>query len=325
VIEIPYGTYHETVTIDISDLTLRGIPNGAGEYPLFDGENRLVDGVISSGNNFEISHLKFIDYNGNGVVAEGVTGVHMHHIIAENTGVYGLYPVQSTDILIEDSVVSGVNDAGIYAGQSERIVIRNNEVYGNVLGIEAENTFDVEIYGNHAHDNTLGIIVVLLPNLTSKVSLDTKVYDNIVENNNLANFAREGTAAALVPAGAGIAVIGGDNCEIYGNSITGNRSAGVGIFHLNVAYSPDRINVPATPEGNWVHDNVFENNGYDADAFITDLGISGADILWDVSGAGNRFDQPDASAFPPALPSSSWPKFFYNLYWQLMNFLIGLL
>jgi hypothetical protein len=146
-----------------------------------------------------------------------------------------------------------------------------------------------------------------------------------VENNNLANFAREGTAAALVPAGAGIAVIGGDNCEIYGNTITGNRSAGVGIFHLNVAYSPDRINVPATPEGNWVHDNVFENNGYDADAFITDLGISGADILWDVSGAGNRFDQPDASAFPPALPSSSWPKFFYNLYWQLMNFLIGLL
>ena len=325
IVEIPYGVYHETVVVDISNLTLRGIPNAAGEYPLFDGENLLVDGVISSGNHFEISHLKFANFRGNAVIAEGVTGVHMHHIIAENTGVYGLYPVQSTDVLIEDSVVSGVNDAGIYAGQSERVVIRNNEVFGNVLGIEAENTVDVEIYGNYAHDNTLGILVVLLPNLTSKVSLDTKVYDNIVSNNNLANFAREGTAAALVPAGAGIAVIGADGCEIYGNTITGNRSAGIGIFHLNVAYSPDEINIPATPENNWVHDNVLENNGFDADTFITDLGISGADILWDVSGAGNWFDQPDATTFPPGLPSSAWPKFFYNLYWQLLNILIGLL
>ena len=325
VVEIPYAIYHETVVVDISGLTIRGIPDAAGEYPLFNGKDLLVDGVISSGNDFEISHLKFTNFRGNAVIAEGVTGVHMHHLIAENTGVYGLYPVQSTDVLIEDSIVSGVNDAGIYAGQSERVVIRNNEVFGNVLGIEAENTFDVQIYGNHAHDNTLGIIVVLLPNLTSKVNLETKVYDNLVENNNLANFARDGTAAALVPSGAGIAVIGSDGCEIYGNTIRGNRSAGVGIFHLNVAYSPDEINVPATPENNWVHDNVFDNNGFDADAFITDLGISGADILWDVSGAGNRFDQPEATTFPPVLPSSRWPGFLYNLYWQLLNLLIGLL
>ncbi|HUF37270.1 MAG TPA: parallel beta-helix domain-containing protein [Anaerolineales bacterium] len=325
VIEIPYGVYHETVVVDISDLTLRGIPNEAGEYPHFDGENERVDGVISSGNNFEISHLRFSDYRSNAVIVEGVTGVYMHHIIAENTGVYGLYPVQCTDVLIEHSVVSGVNDAGIYAGQSERVVIRYNEVFGNVLGIEAENTVDVEIYGNRAHGNTLGILVVLLPNLTSKVSLDTRVYDNVVEDNNLSNFARAGTAAALVPAGSGIAVIGSDGTEIFDNTITGNKTAGIGVFHLNVAYSPEEINVPATPEGNWVHDNVFENNGFDADAFVTDLGIPGADILWDVSGAGNRFDQPGVSTFPPALPTSRWPAFLYNLYWQLLNILIGLL
>jgi hypothetical protein len=55
------------------------------------------------------------------------------------------------------------------------------------------------------------------------------------------------------------------------------------------------------------------------------MGISGADILWDVSGAGNRFDQPGATAFPPALPTSRWPGFLYNLYWQVLNILIGLL
>ncbi len=324
-VEIPYGVYHEKVVVDISNLTIRGIPNNNGDYPVFDGQGVLPEGILSSGNNFEVSHLKFINFTSNGVLVEGVTGVHMHHLWAENTGVYGLYPVQSTDIVIEDSVVIGANDAGIYAGQSVQVVIRNNEVYENVLGIEVENTVDSEIYGNHAHDNTMGILVVLLPNLTSKVNIDTRIHNNLIENNNHANFAKEGTAAALAPAGTGIAVIGADGVEIHHNTITGNKTAGVGVFHLNIAFSPERINVPAAPEDNWVHENAFANNGFEADAFVTDLGIPGADILWDVSGAGNRFDAPGASAFPPVLPTSSWPEFFYNIYWRVLNFVIGLL
>ena len=42
-VEIAYGTYHERVAIDISDLTLIGIPNEAGEYPILDGEGVLSD------------------------------------------------------------------------------------------------------------------------------------------------------------------------------------------------------------------------------------------------------------------------------------------
>ncbi len=324
-VEIPYGTYNEVVAIDISDFTLIGIPNAAGDYPILDGQGVLPEGVISSGNNFEVAYLKTINYTHTGVLVEGVTGVHMHHMIAENTGVYGLYPVQSTDVLIEDSVVSGVNDAGIYAGQSENVIIRNNEVFGNVLGIEAENTVNTEISGNHTHDNTMGILVVLLPNLTSKVNLDTRVFDNIVENNNIANFAMAGTAAAIAPAGSGIAIIGADGAEVYNNTIRGNKTAGIGVFDLTVGFDPERINVPSRPEDNYIHDNILENNGYEADAFVAKLGIPGADILWDVSGSGNQFDQPEASTFPPLLPTSGWAKFFYNIYWRLLNFLIGLL
>jgi parallel beta-helix repeat protein len=324
-VEIPYGVYHEIVVVDINDLTLIGIPNENGEYPVLDGQGMMPEGVISSGNNFEVAYLRTINYTHSGVLVEGVTGIHMHHMIAEHTGVYGLYPVQSTDVLIEDSVVSGVNDAGIYAGQSANVIIRNNEVYGNVLGIEAENTVNVEIYGNHAHDNTMGVLVVLLPNLTSKVNLNTKVYNNLIENNNHANFAEAGTAAAIAPAGSGIAIIGADSAEVYNNVIRGNKTAGVGVFDLAIAFERERINVPTRPEGNWIHDNTFENNGYEADPFVADLGIPGADILWDVSGAGNRFDERDASTFPAPLPTSRWAVFFYNIYWQLLNFVMGLL
>ena len=196
-IKIPYGTYYERVVIDISDITLQGIPNEAGEYPILDGEGILPEGVIASGNNFTVGYLHTRNFTNNGVITEGVTNVHFHDIIAENVGTYGIYPAKSTNVLVERMVVSGVDDAGIYAGQCENVIIRDSEVFGNVLGIEVENSTGAEVYNNYAHDNTLGILVVLLPQLTSKISNNTLVYDNVIENNNIDNFAPEGSAAKL--------------------------------------------------------------------------------------------------------------------------------
>ncbi|KAA3647934.1 MAG: hypothetical protein DWQ07_02800 [Chloroflexi bacterium] len=325
-IMVPYGEYHERVAIDLNDITLLGIPNEDGEWPILNGQDQLSEAVISSGNNFEIGYFQVINYTDNGVLVEGVTGVYMHHIYAARTGTYGLYPVQSTDVLIEDSEVSGADDAGIYAGQSEDVVIRNNVVYENVLGIEVENTIGSEVYGNHAYDNTLGILAVVLPQLTSKVSLDTKIYDNLIENNNTANFAQAGTAAALVPAGSGIGVIGSDDVEIYNNTIRGNKTVGIGVFSLLIGYDTNEVDVGPNPENVHVYDNTFDKNGYDADAFITDQGIPGADILWDVSGWNVRFDEAETTTtFPPLVPTSAWPDTGYRLYWQVLNFLLGIL
>ncbi len=324
-IEIPYGVYHERLVIDLNDITLVGIPNALGELPILDGENTLSEAVISSGNNFEIGYLHVRNYTDNGVIVEGVTGVYMHHMVAENTGTYGLYPVQSTDVLIEHSTVSGVDDAGIYAGQSMNVVVRDNIVFGNVLGIELENVVNGEVYRNHAYGNTNGILIVLLPQLTSKVSKHTLVYDNLVENNNHENFAKPNTAASKMPAGSGIALIAADDVEVYNNTIRGNKTAGLGIFNLLIAFDANEIDIGPTPENIYIHGNTFENNGYDADAFLASMGIPGADILWDVSGVGIRVDEPTANTFPPALPTSNWPAPLYNMFWNIMNWLIGLL
>ena len=76
-VEIEYGVYHERVVIDISDFTLLGIPNADGDFPVFDGEGTLPDGVVASGNNFRIGNLHFKDYLDNGVIVEGVRNVHI--------------------------------------------------------------------------------------------------------------------------------------------------------------------------------------------------------------------------------------------------------
>ncbi|MDX1686984.1 MAG: parallel beta-helix domain-containing protein [Candidatus Promineifilaceae bacterium] len=325
-VEVPYGVYHESVAIDTSDVTLLGVPDETGAWPVLDGRGEMADGVIASGNNFEIGLFEVRNYTDNGVLVEGVTGVHFHDIYAENTGTYGVYPVQSTDVLIERVEVTGVDDAGIYAGQCENVVVRDSVAYGNVLGIELENTMYGEVYGNHTYDNSLGIFIVLLPNLTSKVSGETKVYDNVTEDNNHENFAPEGAIARLMPPGVGLLILGSDDNEVYDNVIRDNKSIGLAVFSLTSTGAFEEVDVGPLPENNWVHDNEYENNGYDPDPFVADLGVPTGDILWDGSGGGNVFDEPDASGnFPPLLPGSDWPGFVQRAYWHALDAVINVL
>lgn len=325
-VEVAYGVYHERVAIDINDLTLRGVANQAGEWPILDGEGQLSDGVIASGNNFTIANFHIRNYTDNGVLVEGVTGVHFHDIFAENTGTYGVYPVQSTNVLIERVEVTGVDDAGIYAGQCENVIVRDSVAYGNVLGIELENTWNGEVHDNHAYDNSVGILIVLLPQLTSKVSAHTKIYNNFVEDNNHANFAPEGAIAGVMPPGVGIALIATDNNEVYNNTIKGNKTTGVALFNLLCcgAFEESEVDVGPLPEGNLVRNNELKNNGYEPDALIKELGIPGGDILWDGSGSNNRFHEQGASSFPPVLPREGWPDFALRAYNNVLSTIIDL-
>ena len=323
-IEVPYAIYHESVVLDWSDVTLIGIPNENGDWPVIDGEGTRSDGVIASGNNFEMAFFDVKNYTSNGVLVEGATGVYLHDMYIENTGVYGVYPVRCTDVLMERIEATLMNDAAIYAGKSENVVIRDTVTYGNVIGIELENTVNGEIYNNHAYDNTVGIFVDLLPQLPSKVSLFTKVHDNVVENNNGENFAKPGTSPALIPPGTGMLILAADEVEIYNNTITGNKTGGLAVFNLGIGFATNEIDVGPNPEHVYAHDNIYENNGYEADPFVKNMLGRGFDIIWDTKGADNHFDEKVSSSFPPILPKTSWPQPVYNLYWRVMNFVVGL-
>jgi len=321
---VSYGIYHERVVIDLNDITLHGLPNEAGDYPILDGQGQLPDGVVASGNNFEIAYLHVRHYTNNGVLVEGVKGVHFHHLITNDTGIYGIYPVQSTDVLIEFVKASNVMDAAIYAGQCENVIVRDSEASDSVLGIELENTVNGEVYRNHTYNNSLGIFIVVLPNLTSKVSTNTVIYDNVTEDNNHVNFARPDMTVAFVPPGLGILLAGADGVEVYNNTIRNNKTTGIALFSLTAAFDPTELDVGPNPENNYIHDNIYENNGYDPDAFVKDMGIPTGDILWDVSGYGNTFDEPTAEGnFPPLMPTSGWPAPFQRVYFRVMNFVIS--
>jgi hypothetical protein len=45
------------------------------------------------------------------------------------------------------------------SAQSDSIVVKNNEVFENVAGIEIENSFNADVHDNNSHDNTVGFLV----------------------------------------------------------------------------------------------------------------------------------------------------------------------
>ena len=132
-----------------------------------------------------------------------------------------------------------------------------------------------------------------------------------------------GGGGALVPSGTGLLVLGGDDVEIEGNTFSGNHTVGVAVFSTATAFAADRLDVGPNPERVHVHNNVYLDNGAQPDKMLTDLGISGADIIWDASHWDNRFDERGVSTFPPGLPSSGWPDVLRRAYWQVVHFVIS--
>jgi len=325
--------YHQSVYIDTPGLTVRGLVDG-DERPWLDGENTRSDGFNTTGDDFVLEGFGFRGYIGNAVLTTGAERVTYRDLIIEGTygdtdknTIYGIYPVECTDVLVENSTVTGIADAGIYVGQSRGpIIVRNNIVFGNVTGIEIENSTDAEVYDNHVYENTGGILVFLLPNNPSKVGYRTRVHDNLIENNNQPNFAKEGAIVGLVPPGTGIMIMTADNTEVFGNTIRDNQTVGVALTSLYMVYDRDtEFDLGPLPENNYVYGNTWENNGYAAAGVVEELGIPGADILWTGEGWNNAFDEPGASKFPPLLPERGWPDPLKRFTWRLYDLVIGLL
>ncbi len=317
------GVYHETVYVDTPKITIKGIVDGDNR-PWLDGQKTLSDGFNTTGDDFVLEGFGVKDYIGNGVLTTGAERVIYRDMIIQDAGLYGLYPVESTDILIENNIVSGIADAAIYVGQSRGpIVVQNNEVFNNVTGIEIENSTNAEVHDNYAHDNTGGILVFLLPNNPSKVGYNTRVYNNRIENNNHDNFGKPNSTVSKVPPGTGIMVMTADQTEIFGNTISGNKSFGVALTSLYMIYPRDTVfDLGAIPENNFIHDNTYSNNGYDPAGLVKDLGVGGADLMWTGDGWSNSFDEPNATKFPPILPGRSWPDPAKRFLWHVYDILI---
>ena len=232
VIQIPAGTHEITrsLSLNVPWVTIRGA--GSNESILsFKNQVQGAEGLLVTADDFIIEELAIEDTVGDALKINESTNVTIRRVRTEWTngpdsenGAYGIYPVQSRNILIEEAVAIGAADAGIYVGQSSNIIVRNSRAEFNVAGIEIENSTYADVYDNVATNNTGGILVFDLPNLEVQGGQGTRVFSNNVYRNNTENFAPEGAIVGNVPAGTGLLVLANDNIEVFENDFWDNNN-----------------------------------------------------------------------------------------------------
>ena len=235
----------------------------------FSGQLAGGDGVlVSNSNSIRFEDLTIRDAKGDALKARDCNKISFVNIgtvwsgepSIEN-GAYGLYPVLSTEVYIDNCYAYGASDAGIYVGQSDQVILKNSVAEGNVAGIEIENTTNADVFGNEAFDNTGGILVFDLPGLT-KYGSNTRVFDNNCHDNNRINFAPEENTVANVPAGTGCMILSTKNVEIFNNNFNDNNFVGVLVAnYLILNPSPSDPNYDPFPAGIYIHDNTHSMTG----------------------------------------------------------------
>lgn len=289
-IRLDDGRYDLTqgLSLDVDRVTIRGA--GEDETILsFAGQTRGAEGLLVTSDGVVLRDFAVEDTRGDAIKVRDCTGITFRGMRAEWTrgphpenGAYGLYPVNCSNVLIQDSIVRGASDAGIYVGQSRNIIIRDNVAQLNVAGIEVENSWNADVFGNTATHNTGGVLVFDLPGLPQQGGHSVRVFRNTISSNDTPNFAPAGNIVATVPTGTGVLIMANRNVHVFENEIGSNGTA-------NVIVTAYRAQIEDAAYNPLPRDIVIRNNRFGASGFapagdlapLAAAGVPLPDVLWD--------------------------------------------
>src|SRR4051795_1786451 len=303
-IRVRPGVYREAVRVDGKQkryLRLIGNPRHP-EKVLLRARGSMQNGIfVNAANEVTVDGFMARGYKSNGFFFTNLTGYTMNHLIARQTGVYGLYAFNTIGGRMLNSEAYYVNDGAFYIGQTPpqdkpiRSIVRNVSGWGSPLGFSATNMRYVTITKSRFFNNALGIAPNALDSEKFPPAEDNVIVDNDIFWNNF-NYhkgkppftPRTSGTAALAPVGTGILLFGGRGNRVENNRIYGNYLTGVAAV--------EAILVSKTPEArtlanNLVRGNQFGLNGTDA---------NGVDIAYDGNGTNNVFDMGGVTSMFPA-------------------------
>lgn len=276
-IHLDEGVYRLTDGLSLAqnEVTVQG---KGMETTILDFSNQLsgAQGILVSSDEVILRDFAVINASGDAIKVVDVDGIYMINLRVEWTngpatenGAYGLYPVQSKNVYIEGCIAIGASDAGIYVGQSENIIVKNNSAMFNVAGIEIENSYYADVFGNTVTRNTGGILVFDLPDLPQQGGHHIRVYNNKSFNNNTDNFAPEGNIVATVPRGTGMLILANSIIEVFNNDFFENDTVNLAI----VSYFQDTTdkNYYPHPRSVYIHNNRFKKSGASPDIESNEL------------------------------------------------------
>ncbi len=278
------------LSLDVARVTVAGA--GPEKTILaFDHQKGEAEGLLITSNQVVVRDLAVENARANGIKSKGVDQISLVNLRVEWTGgpratngSYGVYPVASSNVLIDRVVVRGASDAGIYVGQSRNIIVQNSRAEFNVAGIEIENCYGADVHDNVSTHNAGGILIFDLPGLPQMGGHSTRVFHNRVVDNDTVNFAPKGNTVAGVPTGTGVMVMANRDVHVFDNVIDGNGSSAVMLVAYLQSFTDPAYN--PLPRDIAVHGNHYGRNGFAPDfaggpALARTFGGALPPVLWD--------------------------------------------
>ncbi len=214
-IALPAGhfSFSSSLQIVAKRITVRG--RGAAQTLLdFSEQTSGAQALLVRGWDIELSGFSILHPAGDGLVVRNSARVNLSDIRIDMTrkdkgtaGAYAIYPVSSRHITMDNIEATGASDAGIYLGQTMFASIKNSKAYGNVTGLNIENSMFVLVDNNQLYRNSIGAFISSLPDMIYPSSKNILLRNNFYYENNIKNFANEGALVRQLGSGVGLELI----------------------------------------------------------------------------------------------------------------------
>jgi parallel beta-helix repeat protein len=235
------GTYNESVDVANRErLSIRSAAEKSQGMPLIDAGGS--DGiVIRDSTNVEVRSLQ-ITNTSMGIVAAHAPKTEIRDMVITNAKQYGIFFTGSDKSEAQKNRISGSGFAGIAAGDTPNVSIKQNSVTSFNYGIYIFSSTNAKIVSNHV--TNAGQTGILLANLTRST----------VKHNTASGSSY------------GITLGGTNSNTISENTVTNNSTAG--------------ILVESSAAGNTIRKNLMQGNGTDAVDQSTGSQTTGTANIW---------------------------------------------
>jgi Right handed beta helix region len=271
------------------DITIRGADRNR---VVLDGGDVRQNGIVVNADGVAILNMSAHNFLSNAFYWQGADRFRGSYLTAWNVRGYGIYVEDGRDGIIDPDYVSGAADAAYYVGECKpcRATISNVVATLSAVGYSGTNASGVVIRDSVWDRNGAGI----LPNSYANEALPPQTGSTIVRNTvTRSGRARVPIRTALAGfVGIGIALAGGNENAVRGNTVRGSERFGLVVFPTArfITFNPTarEPGPPWRPRGNRISGNTVSGSGR------ADLALAAG------SGAGNCFT---ANTVGTALPA----------------------
>jgi hypothetical protein len=286
-IQIMPGEYHQSVTIKTEGLLLIGMELG-GRHVVFNGmkdDGQMLEVALKiEADNVRIQGLHIQDYKLSGVIAYNHDNIAIRDLSTSNTGKFGILSGRALNLEVSRCIIRDASDTGLAMDLIRGATLHSLELYQNAIGLGVFDCTNVSLSDSSIHNNTVGIALE-----------DKGDKELAAEHVNIANCRITGNGKGQFVAekpmhgfcGAGLYIQGYSHVEVSNSFLDLNTTHGIMVVRSNVA-APDNLSNHA-----YIHHNTYSGNGEEPSAAFMKKypTVPGADIYWDGTGEGNRFQE----------------------------------